>query len=210
MGIARDNRTGKRVPLQTPVDLRIQGRSAASGRAVNISMGGLLLIPGGLLPVGSACEVAISMPAGSGRGVVVAEGTVVRSGETGTAIRFIRALGEMALHVLAGSSGLRPGLTWLDYYLAYFQVGQGQAGIDCRQTFGISHRTFRRVTAVSFFGCIACALLVAWLFRSWAAGLSAWAKVAGALVYGVAWLLALQPAVDLAVIWLLRRSGRGQ
>jgi hypothetical protein len=205
----RDNRTAKRVPLQTPVDLRIRGRSAASGRAVNISMGGLLLAPGGLLPVGSACEVAISLPAGSGRGVVVAEGTVLRSGEDGTAIRFMRDLGEMALDVLVGPSGLRPGQSWLDYYLAYFQVGQGRAGIDCRQTFGVSRRTFRRVSAVSFFVCIACALLVAWLCRSWIAGLPAWAQVGGALVYGVAWLLALQPAVDLAVIWLLRRSRRG-
>jgi len=210
MGISRENRTAKRFPLETPVDLRVQGHNAASGVAVNISVGGLLLVPGGLLPVGSPCEVAITPPAGSGQGIVVAEGTVVRSGEGGTAIRFIRALGEMAMDVLAGSKAFQPGLPWLEYYLAYFQVGKGRAEFDCLRTFGVSQRTFRRVTTASFFICLACALLLVWLARDWIAGLPSWAKVTGALVYGAVWLLALQPLADLTVIKLLRKGRRGR
>jgi hypothetical protein len=210
MGITRDNRTAKRIPLATGVDLRVQGRSEASGRSVNLSMGGLFLTPGGLLPVGSACEVAIALPAGSGRGIVVAEGTVVRSGNAGTAIRFMRSLGEKAFGVLAGSPPHRPDLSWLDRYQAYFRAGQGKAGVDFLETFGVSRRTFLRVSAVTFILCIACALLVAWLSRAWIVLLPAWAQVVGALVYGMAWLLVLQPAVDLAVIRLLHRGRNRQ
>jgi hypothetical protein len=208
MGISRDNRTAKRFRLNTRVDLRLRGATAGSGEAVNISLGGLLLVPGGILPVGSRCELAIALPAGSGQGVVVAEGMVVRSGEFGTAFRFVQGLGEMTLDVLAGAPVFRPGLDLPDYVLAYFKVGAGMAEFECLRTFGIGRRTFRRITTVSFFICLACALLVAWLGRFWIAGLPDWAKITGALAYGAAWLFVLHPAADLAVIWWWRGRGR--
>lgn len=210
MGFSTDNRIAKRYRLRTRVDLRTPGCSAAVGEVVNISMGGLFLMPGGLLPVGSRCELAIALPAGNGKGIVETEGTVVRNEECGTAVRFIRGLGEMTLDILAGSPDFKSGISFPDYIRAYFKVGQGMAEFECLRTFGISRRTFHRITMATFPLCLMCALLLAWLGRHWIADLHDWARVAGALTYGAIWLLVVHPAVDLVVIRLWRHGRRGR
>jgi len=100
----------RRLPIGYQVKLVAEDRIIAYPRAVNLSMGGILLSGPAHLPVGSHCGVAILFASADAGRRVVARGTVVRTDGQGMAIAFSRALdpaSEDALRRLIHS--LEPG-----------------------------------------------------------------------------------------------------
>jgi hypothetical protein len=105
-----EERQFERIPIGYQVKLVADDRIIAYPRAVNISMGGILLRGPAHLPVGSHCGVAILLADADAGRRVVARGTVVRTDQLGIAISFSKALdpeSENALRWLIQS--LAPG-----------------------------------------------------------------------------------------------------
>ena len=85
-------RAFSRRPIGTGAQVQVKGPETFSAEAINISMGGLLLSPAPSLPAGVPCVLSLAFgPAGNG---VELKGTVARSDERGTAIRFSKTLEE--------------------------------------------------------------------------------------------------------------------
>jgi PilZ domain len=104
------DREFRRIPIGYQVKLVSDDRIIAYPRAINLSMGGILLSGPAHLPVGSHCGVAILLANSDAGRRVVARGTVVRTDEVGMAISFSKALdpeSENALRWLIQS--LAPG-----------------------------------------------------------------------------------------------------
>jgi hypothetical protein len=87
-----EERQFERIPISYQVKLVADDRIIAYPRAVNISMGGILLRGPAHLPVGSHCGVAILLADADAGRRVVARGTVVRTDQLGIAISFSKAL----------------------------------------------------------------------------------------------------------------------
>jgi len=92
MTTTSEHRQHRRVPISYHVKLVVDDRIIAYPRALNLSMGGILLKSRELLPVGSECGVAILLAQGGPGRRVVARGTVVRIDQEGMAIAFTKAL----------------------------------------------------------------------------------------------------------------------
>ncbi len=100
----------RRLPIGYQVKLVAEDRIIAYPRAINLSMGGILLSGPAHLPVGSHCGVAILFASADAGRRVVARGTVVRTDGQGMAIAFSKTLdpaSEDALRRLIHS--LEPG-----------------------------------------------------------------------------------------------------
>ena len=87
-----ETRHFRRVPIGYQVKLVADDRIIAYPRAINLSMGGILLSGPAQLPVGSHCGVAILFASAEAGRRVVARGTVVRTDGQGMAIAFSKAL----------------------------------------------------------------------------------------------------------------------
>ena len=110
-----EQRQHPRVPIAYRVKVVTPDRIIAFPKAINISLGGILIGGSDRLPVGTSCGVAILLEeAESGRRVVT-RGTVVRSDANGMAIQFSRELeasGLEALRTLIRS--VSPEADWAD------------------------------------------------------------------------------------------------
>ena len=135
----------------------------------------------------------------------MAQGTIMRSGENGMAIRFTETLESQALAVITAMAPSAPAASWPGLYWAYFRVGHGKDDWECRQVFGITFRTFSRLSTTTFLCSIPVALLPVWLLRSFLHPLPSSLALAAALAYGAIWLLGVQPFIDLAAIRVLVR-----
>lgn len=201
-----ESRTARRIPVGNPVNVMVRGKVILAAIAVNISMGGVYLNAAGVLPVGSPCEVAIFLPEGSGSESFVAQGRVVRAGESGTAIQFAKMLGDQTLDVIAAPGTPSWGASLVRSYVNYFKVSQSRIGYDSERLFGVPPKIFRSVSTTSFITCIPAAILPVWAFRaSIPAAIPDWAKIVAAFAYGAIWLLVLQPFIDLGVLSIIRR-----
>ncbi len=87
-----EERQFQRIPIGYQVKLVADDRIIAYPRAINLSMGGILLSGPAHLPVGSHCGVAILLADAEAGRRVVARGTVVRTDKCGLAISFSKAL----------------------------------------------------------------------------------------------------------------------
>jgi hypothetical protein len=95
-----EQRQHPRVPIAYRVKVVTPDRIIAFPKAINISLGGILIGGSDRLPVGTSCGVAILLEeAESGRRVVT-RGTVVRSDASGMAIQFSRELEASGLEAL--------------------------------------------------------------------------------------------------------------
>jgi hypothetical protein len=106
MATPPEKRQFRRVPISYQVKLVSEDQIIAYSSAIDLSMSGIMVGGGELLPEGSDCGVAILMADGLAGWRVVARGTVVRSDERGMAISFSKALdpdSEEALRVLIRS-----------------------------------------------------------------------------------------------------------
>ena len=92
MTTEQEARQFRRVPIGYQVKLVADDRIIAYPRAINLSMGGILLDGPAQLPIGSHCGVAILFASVEAGRRVVARGTVVRTDRQGMAIAFSRAL----------------------------------------------------------------------------------------------------------------------
>ncbi|BDU71762.1 PilZ domain-containing protein [Mesoterricola silvestris] len=200
-----ESRTAKRIPLGAPVKVLVKGKVILAAIAVNISMGGILLNAAEPLPVGSQCEVSIGLRGGSGADSFQTLGRVVRSGENGTAIQFAKMLGDQTLEVLAQPASESWGSSLVHAYVNYFRVSQSRIGFDSERVFGVTARTFRTVSTISFITCIPAAVLPVWALRAYIPNnIPDWGKILAAFAYGAIWLLVLQPLVDLTIFRTLR------
>ena len=100
----------RRIPIDYQVKVVAEDRIIAFPKAINLSMGGILVGGRERLPVGSHCGVAILIKEAVAGKRIVARGTVVRVDQQGMAIAFSKALdtiSEEALRDLIRS--LSPG-----------------------------------------------------------------------------------------------------
>jgi hypothetical protein len=174
--------------------------------AINISMGGLLLGAAPSLPVGSACRVSISL---SGNGIgrqVSARGTVIRSDDTGTAIRFERAFDEALCAKIVSRQSAGLGRSLLSAYLTYFAVSQAKDHAGCETLLGVSKSTFRHVFLTTFSSCIVLAVVPVWLLRHDLLPMANWIKVSISFFYALLWIALLQPMTDLIVLKYLKNK----
>ncbi len=95
-----DSRQHPRIPMAHEVKLVAEDRIIACPRALNLSLGGILVEGVAGLPVGSDCGVAILLVNGDPGRRVVARGTVVRSDAQGVAIDFSRSLDPLSRRAL--------------------------------------------------------------------------------------------------------------
>lgn len=104
-----EQRQHPRVPITYRVKVVTSDRIIAFPRAINLSMGGILIGGSDRLPVGTSCGVAILLEESEAGRRVVTRGTVVRSDAAGMAIQFSRELepgGVEALKALIQSAAL--------------------------------------------------------------------------------------------------------
>lgn len=210
MGKGSDARVAERIPVKNRVNLMVKGRVILAAIAVNISMGGLYVDAAATLPVGSPCEVAIFLPNGGAGESFMAQGHIVRSGETGTAIQFNRMLADKTLDVIVHPPGAFATDTLVHAYQSYFKVSQSRTPEDCERAFGIDRRTFKTITTSTFLTSIPAAVLPVWAFRAYIPPIPDWAKIAACFVYGALWLLVLQPGVDLALFRAVKARSHKQ
>jgi len=208
MNTLKDLREYERIPITNKVQVRTNGRMASYALAINISMGGLLLGAAPSLPVGSPCELAISIPNENGGTAVVAKGVVVRSGEKETAIRFLNTL-DQALYekVVANPSGVA-GTPFIKSYVNYFKVSQDKNYTGCEKLFGVSKKTFKYVIMTTFAGCITMAILPVWLFHHLIPPGMNILKILLSFSYGLIWLAIIQPIMDLAIFRVIKYKNR--
>ena len=100
MPTPHDARQYPRIPMAHEVKLVAEDRIIACPRALNLSLGGILVEGVKGLPVGSDCGVAILLVNGDPGRRVVARGTVVRSDAQGLAIDFSRSLDPVSQRAL--------------------------------------------------------------------------------------------------------------
>jgi hypothetical protein len=106
MAALPEKRQFQRVPITYQVKLVAEDQIIAYSSAIDLSMSGIMVGGGELLPEGSQCGVAILLADGLAGWRVVARGTVVRSDPRGMAISFSKALdadSEEALRILIRS-----------------------------------------------------------------------------------------------------------
>jgi hypothetical protein len=203
MSSPAEKRAAERIPFQSRVKVMSKGRMIAYSLAINISLGGILLTAGQVLPVGSRCEVSI-LPEAKGQGLVLAAGTVVRSDTAGTAIQFLNTLGKESLQSLVMHGDLNPAGSFFQAYLAHFKVGQSENLADCEKLLGVSKRTYRAVFWTTFSSCIPLAVLPVWLLRESIPAIPIWSKILLSFLYGGLWLMIIQPSIDLTAFRFLR------
>jgi PilZ domain len=87
-----EERQYRRIPIAYQVKVVAEDRIIAFPKAINLSMGGILVGGRDQLPVGSHCGVAILLADGEAGRRIVARGTVVRTDQQGMAITFSKAL----------------------------------------------------------------------------------------------------------------------
>jgi len=110
MSLPHEARQYRRVPIGYQVKVVADDRIIVYSKAINLSLGGILVNGKDRLPVGSHCGVAILLVDGEPGRRVVARGTVVRTDQQGMAIAFSKALdreSEQSLRWLLHS--LSPG-----------------------------------------------------------------------------------------------------
>jgi len=110
MTLPPEVRQYRRIPIAYQVKVVADDRIIVYSKAINLSLGGILVNGRDQLPVGSHCGVAILLVDGEPGRRVVARGTVVRTDQQGMAIAFSRALdkeSEQSLRWLLHS--LSPG-----------------------------------------------------------------------------------------------------
>lgn len=199
-----DHRSSQRIPFSQKVRVVSAGRMVAYAAAINIGMGGVLLGSTSPLAVGSLCKVAIPIPGGEGVKRIVAEGTVVRGGDGGTAVQFLRAIEPTRFNTLFSEPAKTSQGSLLDAYRAYFQVSRTSDLADCEKLLGVSKRTFRATFYTTFLSCITLAVLPVWLAPHGLLVAPNWLKVTLSFAYGSVWLLVIQPGIDLSVFHILR------
>ena len=201
-----DHREFKRIAIDNRVQVRADGRAQAQALAVNVSMGGLLLAPGAPLQVGRPCELAISLSNGHEGFAVVAKGVVVRSGERETAFQFLNALDRSLYEKVVARHPAGLGQALADAYVHYFTVSRDEHHPGAERWFGVTGRTFRKVILATFCASLALAAGLAWLSRPlFPPGLDV-LKIVLSYGFGWAWVGALLPPVDLAILGLLKMS----
>lgn len=206
MSSVQDMRSSKRIPIENQVRVRTgKGKMAAYVMAINISMGGVLLTAAPSLPVGSSCDVAISLSQGLGGDRVMATGTVIRNDAHGTAIRFAHDLDQTLYQKFASHESLRAGNPLLNSYLNYFKVSQSADNDGSEALLGVSRQTFRKVFLTTFCTSIPLAVLPVWMFQASIPPVPNWLKVVLSFVYGLVWLAIIQPVTDILVFRYLRR-----
>ena len=78
-----------RVPFNTEVEVRVQGRIIRSQEGINISMSGIRLTSGDAVPpAGEPCEVAINLGAEEDPVIITAKGKMVRARPGDIAVEF--------------------------------------------------------------------------------------------------------------------------
>jgi hypothetical protein len=87
-----EGRQYRRIPIAYQVKVIADDRIIVYSKAVNLSLGGILVNGPDQLPVGSHCGVAILLVEGEPGRRVVARGTVVRADQQGMAIAFSKTL----------------------------------------------------------------------------------------------------------------------
>jgi hypothetical protein len=92
MSLPPEARQYRRVPIGYQVKVVADDRIIVYSKAINLSLGGILVNGKDQLPVGSHCGVAILLVDGEPGRRVVARGTVVRTDQQGMAIAFSKAL----------------------------------------------------------------------------------------------------------------------
>lgn len=205
MSTSVEQRTSERIPTKNRVKVVVQGKMVAYSLAVNLSLGGVLLAAAPPLPLGSRCDLALFTPGIQGGQGILAQGTVVRSDAQGTAIQFLEALPPESFRVLARQTAMDTGRSILNAYRDYFRVGQSEGLADCEKLLGVSKHTYRKVFITTFSACIPLAILPVWLLRESIPAAPVWAKISAAFVYGAAWLLLIQPTIDLTAFRFLRQ-----
>ena len=201
-----DHREFKRIAIDNRVQVRADGRAEAKALAVNVSMGGLLLVPGTPLPVGRACELAISIPDDNDGFAVVAKGVVVRGGRGETAFRFLNTLDKSLYEKVVARHPAGLGQSLADAYAHYFSVSREAQYPGAERWFGVSDRTFRKVILSTFCVCLGLAAALAWLSRPLFPPGPDVLKIILSYGFGWAWVGALQPPVDLLILKALRRN----
>jgi hypothetical protein len=199
MNFTHENRAFQRIAADNRVRVKAKGRTALHALAINISLGGLALTAAQPLPVGTPCEVAISLFDGPGAGSILARGTVVRSGPGETAIQFARNLDQAQVERMVKPVRRSLATRFLAAYVTYFQVSQDPNYTGCEKYFGVGKATFRKVMASTFAGSIAAAVAPVFLLRHAIPPGHVPLKLVLALVYGLLWLGILHPLVDLSV-----------
>jgi hypothetical protein len=97
-----EERRFRRIPVTYQVKVIAEDRIIAYPKAINLSMGGILVSGRDQLPVGSHCGVAILLAPGELGRRIVARGTVVRTDQQGMAIAFSKALDPESEESLRG------------------------------------------------------------------------------------------------------------
>ncbi|MDR3683370.1 MAG: PilZ domain-containing protein [Geothrix sp.] len=87
-----EERQYRRIPITYQVKVVTDDRIIVYSKAINLSLGGILVSGRDQLPEGSHCGVAILLVEGEPGRRVVARGTVVRTDQQGMAIAFSKAL----------------------------------------------------------------------------------------------------------------------
>lgn len=95
-----EQRQHPRVPIAYRVKVVTSDRIIAFPKAINLSMGGILIGGPDRLPVGTSCGVAILLEEAEAGRRVVTRGTVVRSDANGMAIQFSRELEASGIEAL--------------------------------------------------------------------------------------------------------------
>lgn len=204
MSVSKNERTSERIPYHQKVKVVSVGRLVAYTMAINVGLGGVLLSASPALPIGSQCRITLPATGPGGAGRIEAEGTVVRQGADGTAVRFASALEASAFDGLVQEAVKGP-FSLFTAYQNYFRVSRNQDLEGCERLLGVSKRAFRTTFYATFSSCITLAILPVWLLRASIPPYPNWVKIALCFVYGAIWLAVIQPSLDLAVFRFLRR-----
>lgn len=203
MNRPHEMRASERVPSQAQVRVVGKGRRVILAVAINISLGGILLHATPPLPVGSTCEVVILGGAGQS-GTVRAEGTVVRSSEAGSAVKFATPLPADAYSALAQATGEGMLTSITRAYRDYFRVARSRRLHGCEQILGVTKRQFRAIFATTFTLSIPAAVIPVWAYRATIPPVADGVKILAAFAYASLWFLLLQPTFDLLAIRMVR------
>jgi hypothetical protein len=145
---------------------------------------------------------------GNTGGPVITEGTIHRSDEQGTAIRFSHPIGESTFAMLVRGAGR--SASFVQSFRDYFRVSADPQHADSQNLLGVSGRTFRMVFLTTFSASIPVAILPVWLARASIPALPVSAKILLSLAYGGLWMLVIQPSLDMTVFRFLRKRPMGQ
>ena len=196
---AEEHRSSARISIGNLVRLSSNGRVIATVVAMNLSLGGILLKAQSPLPVGSPIEVSVLSSEG-GAESLHAMGKVIRSGTAGTAVQFSTALAPASLEAVVAPATS----TLVGAYRAYFEASQS---LDkCEALLGVTEAQFRKVFYATFSGSLVTSVLSVWLLRASIPPYPNAVKIILAFIYGAAWLLLLQPALDIAIFRRMRKK----